>query len=49
MAGVDGLDDLGVVDALEVMPSTALAAADKQRAAAVIQVGLGERERFMDA
>ncbi|MGH2741750.1 MAG: hypothetical protein ACRDN8_04530 [Thermoleophilaceae bacterium] len=33
----------------DVAAASALAATDKQRAAAVIQIGFGERERFLDA
>jgi hypothetical protein len=51
--GVDGVDDLGAVDALEVdrgdadfAAATALPSADEDCAAAGLEVRLGRRERF---
>jgi hypothetical protein len=46
--GIEALLFVGV-DVQAFAASSALAASDAQRAAAVIQIGFGERERFLDA
>jgi hypothetical protein len=33
----------------DLAPAPALAAADQQRAAALVEIGLGKRERFLDS